>query len=69
MSYNNIELAEQVALKDIAKGIIGDSKDYTAIQLNELFDAMKYNEEGCVEVEKSHLADVWNELSGGLTLA
>jgi hypothetical protein len=66
MSYNNIELAEQVAVKDMAKGIIGNKEDYTVKQLNELFEAMKYNEEGCVEVEKYHLAETWMKLSKSL---
>jgi len=68
MSYTKEELAEQTAVREIAKEIVGDAKDYTTKQLDELFKAMKSNEEGCVEMEIYHLADTWKELGEGLYL-
>jgi len=68
MSYTKNELAEQAALKDLAKEIVGDTKDYNVKQLDELFSVMKHNEEGCVEVERYHLAQTWNELSDELIM-
>ena len=63
MGYTKEELAEKQALKDLSDTIVGDTEMYTVKQLDELFKAMKYNEEGCVEIEQYHLAEAWNELS------
>ena len=68
MSYTKNELAEQAALKDLARVIVGDVNDYSVKQLDELFSVMKDNEEGCAEVEKYHLAEVWNEVSDELIM-
>ena len=62
--YSENEIAEQEAHKDMLDTILGsNTQEPTVIERLQLYAALKENEHAAVEVEKYHLADIYNEVA------
>jgi len=62
MSYTNNELAEQAAMKDMIKMIIGTSKrEFGQPVLDHIKEALEDNVKMAESLEQYHLAEVFNE--------
>lgn len=68
MSYTANEIAEATAMRDMTLSILGDTDKYTHRQVRDLMNALTDNEELCVDEEKYHLAEVFNEVKSTLPI-
>ena len=68
MGYTENEIAEAHAMRDITLSILGDTDKYTHAQLRDLRSALTDNREICVDDEKYHLAEVFNDVKDMLPI-